>query len=153
MAQIGRLLSTWRYHTSGYVVTLSHHFPAFWSNPAIRHVTPPRAATTLAEPKKAMGLHRMGSSSGLSPTPPYRSVRLGRMKNDENKRWTKELTLAQMFDYGAAARNEGSWRKAGKLWAGGVSNLESEMKGYGLEDIFEAMDLDTEGGNMSSNAL
>ncbi|KAG9086721.1 hypothetical protein FRC06_002968, partial [Ceratobasidium sp. 370] len=45
------------------------------------------------------------------------------------------------------------WHKAGKLWAGGVSNLESEMKEYGLEDMFEAMGLDTEGGNMSSNAL
>ncbi|KAG9080203.1 hypothetical protein FRC06_006949 [Ceratobasidium sp. 370] len=68
-------------------------------------------------------------------------------------RWTKELTLAQMFNYSAAARNKGSWHKAGKLWAGGVSNVESEMKEYGLEDIFEVMDLDTEGRNMSSNAL
>ncbi|KAG9089783.1 hypothetical protein FRC06_001393 [Ceratobasidium sp. 370] len=67
--------------------------------------------------------------------------------------WTKEFTLAQMFDYSATARNEGSWHKAGKLWAGGVSNLESEMKGYGLEDIFQVMDLDTEGRNMSSNVL
>lgn len=56
-------------------------------------------------------------------------------------RWTRELTLARLFDYESLDSNP-AWRRAKSTWAGGVANLESEMHHYGLDDIFEQQDVE-----------
>ncbi|KAF8596432.1 hypothetical protein BDV93DRAFT_563314 [Ceratobasidium sp. AG-I] len=56
-------------------------------------------------------------------------------------RWTRELTLAQLFDYAALSGDHQAWSQVRSAWAGGITNLESEMKRYGLDDIFEQQDV------------
>lgn len=56
-------------------------------------------------------------------------------------RWTRELTLARLFDYKSISDNHPGWRRARRAWAGGVANLESEMHQYGLDNIFEEQDM------------
>lgn len=60
-------------------------------------------------------------------------------------RWTRELTLARLFDYKSLNSSQG-WRRAKSVWAGGVANLESEMHHYGLNDIFEQQDVEMSDG-------
>ncbi|KAG8698408.1 hypothetical protein FRC09_007246 [Ceratobasidium sp. 395] len=52
-------------------------------------------------------------------------------------RWTRELTLASLFDYESLSGEKSAWKQARNTWSGGSTNLNAEMAGYGLNDAFE----------------
>ncbi|QRV88198.1 hypothetical protein RhiJN_16216 [Ceratobasidium sp. AG-Ba] len=50
-------------------------------------------------------------------------------------RWTREITLANIFDYDCLGGEKLVWKRARSFWAVGVANLKTEMTEYCLAEV------------------
>ncbi|QRW10338.1 hypothetical protein RhiLY_09337 [Ceratobasidium sp. AG-Ba] len=50
-------------------------------------------------------------------------------------RWTREITLANIFDYSCLGGEKLVWKRARSFWAVGVANLKTEMAEYCLAGV------------------